>query len=544
MWVQVDRSVYIAGKQYISDEVVDMPDSEAAIWIASGHVHEIDGINTNTDRIEVLEGERLRWLGTWQSGTDYLKNDVVIDDGVQAVALVDTGAKAGPVFANDASYQIPDAPTWTTGQLSASTLEWANEFIIADTCVIDSFRVWIPSTSSNVWYRIRTADLTDPAQPVQTVYPQFNGGDIGAVTWATVNAAGVIAAAGSVIAIVVESWNDLSQSAFDATYNYSTPNNPLVPSNGQITHDNKNTGRIRVAYVDADTLDWTSELQSLAAGDRIAASGTEWLITGTPIEFGSYIEFPITPSVQVGEAQLIFRFTAFGAQPIDYSLLPDYWQTPASQYLSTVTGYVSIAGQEPVSNDNSYGIDIRLEGVTKSPDWDWMSTFSLDALTGSRTPAVGVESTALISQAQQPLLHVEHEMNYVYEDVGETPVDITQWDEAKTIVRGGMDWGTTPDKAEIPVTGLYEVEGSFIVLDGGNTEVTIELVKDSGGGPVLVIDAIVTTQVNVHFPINIDTVTAFDAGDLIWFRVHTDNPANADVEIHQGIAQIEPKWMV
>ncbi|GAG27869.1 unnamed protein product, partial [marine sediment metagenome] len=109
-----------------------------------------------------------------------------------------------------------------------------------------------------------------------------------------------------ILAIVHEP--DPSPVTLTYNYDYIKPNNPAIPSIGEITHANKDLSSLLVNRTDDDLNDHSSFFSGLTIGDFIKIGTTRWAIQAiTP--FITYFDFTIAPARQA---------ILSGVQPVDF----------------------------------------------------------------------------------------------------------------------------------------------------------------------------------------------------------------------------------
>lgn len=528
MWVQVLQPFGQLGRQYVPDDVVNIGDQLAQEQIAAGRARYMsfeDVIISNTERIITLENERLRWLGDQSIGDTYLRNDMVLAGNVLTVANKTTTDDAGIRFIDDDTYLLPDAPTWTSGQIAASSLSWANQYTLSATCFASEIRVWVPSDSADIMYRVSIIDETNPDAPITQTGDPFSGASVG-IGWKSAFTQSQIFLPGQVITIVVETWNTVGQVDTVANYNYLTPNNVTAPGVGVMNQADKDTSRLHVNKTDYDAGDQTAMLQSLVAGDQITDGFLLWAISD-PVENAANIDYGVSPEIQSTDGIKPITFTHFAVQPVDYVYLPDYWAGQTNPYISNATGYVKVAEDEPVQTDEAYGIDIKIGGVVHSEDWDLMATFVADSISGATSR----------SASRQPFFFVTHYPDVDYPGVDTAPVIVGDWDAEKTVEQGGLDWGDVPDHATIPEGGTYRVQANFTVTSGANnTTVGVQFMLNRAGDISQIGYSEVLIGRDVPEQLSISEYPILATDDLIFIEMYTDDGTGVDVTVNQGYA--------
>jgi len=153
----------------------------------------------------------------------------------------------------------------------------------------------------------------------------------------------------------------------DATYNYTTPQNPAAPTDGQIVHSRSNADIMSISYTDDDTTDRTALIQGLSTGDQIEIGGLTWTVQSNSDQT-TYANVIVSPNVTGTAGIQTVTFETVTATPIEYMQDTAYW--PTTPY--NVSGVISIDDTYPNAtiNTNAYGTDIEIIEVSLSEDWD------------------------------------------------------------------------------------------------------------------------------------------------------------------------------
>jgi hypothetical protein len=308
---------------------------------------------------------RTQWKGEWGPGS-YEAYDQVEDQGWLMIANKTTADRPAPQPAGDPAYLYTG--TLTPQQVSASQA-WIGGRYTPQTqsVLITGFRVYMELGQD---YRVYSVE--DPAGANPIITELLNVTDYqGTPGWNEFNVSGEILSIGEtmdIVALVKEP--DPAPVTVSANYDYQTPQNPTVPTTGTIQHSRGQSDVMSIHYTDSDTTDRTALLQALTAGDTIVGAGLTWTIQ-TSSDQGTYINFTVTPAAFGAPTGVQnFDFNTNAPQPIDYQQDTDFWLGDAS-----IKG-LFIADDEYsniVPNDNQYIIDVRLQDMNVSPDWDFQA---------------------------------------------------------------------------------------------------------------------------------------------------------------------------
>jgi hypothetical protein len=123
---------------------------------------------------------------------------------------------------------------------------------------------------------------------------------------------------------------------------------------------------------DANGIDIGSSLLSLTIGDTIVGNGMTWTIQSAPTDSGTYVLFEVYPD-KLGEKDNVvasFDFNSTTDADITYSKQDGFWASGADYNgLFIANGSYS----DIVANDNYYDVDLLIQNISLSPDWDIVS---------------------------------------------------------------------------------------------------------------------------------------------------------------------------
>jgi hypothetical protein len=300
----------------------------------------------------------LRWCGSYEAGKTYRENCVVLDGEWLMVANKHTADRPAPQPTGD--------PAWTyagldpTLQITAKSVTFGMAFSNPnDAYYLLAWRLW---TVAGNQYSVFTVNEIGQITPIIEL-------EAGADGWTEFALNSTIVGPGntwSILATVREP--DPTPTVFLGNWTYFTPNNPGAPASGQVLHAHQAPGIIGVHKTDADAGDRGAELLALTAGDTIDALGVSWAIQSITDQ-GTYVDFGVAPAtLGVPDGPTVFMFTTETATPITVLSDPDYWLADGR-----VAGLYSIDGGDWAATDDAYGIDIQIQEVSVSPDWDVMS---------------------------------------------------------------------------------------------------------------------------------------------------------------------------
>ena len=322
---------------------------------------------------------RVRWVSPYVIGDVYEANDMVLDDGWTMIANTQTEDRAAPraTGPNDFLY------TGTIGSSSTS----AKQVIFGQRYKPDSapFVITGYRVDAVAGNQYRVFSVYDPTgSPVITEVNSFTASVSG---WVTFNVLSEVLLGGvefDVLAVVNEP--DPAPTTWQANYSYQTPTNVTAPTTGQAQQANKDPSFISFHYTDNDATDREAALKALVVGDIISGAGMEWAIQAITDQT-TYIEFSVSPLSQGSpDGVTQFTFQTVTATPITYAVDASFWS--GSLVVNGIFG-ADTAYPDITPDDSQYGMDIRVQEVIKSDDWDVVAiSDSVGNGSGSDDPGV------------------------------------------------------------------------------------------------------------------------------------------------------------
>lgn len=340
---------------------------------------QLSAITANT--IVVVE-DRVRWLNVWTGGT-YQKNDMVRDGDWTMIANKETTDIPSPQPVGEAVSEFnndDDAPFITQSEVSVQQIIVGQRYTTSDDIKgwLREVRFYSPVADDNVTYDIFAISNPTGSTPNTSNLGQFTFNRKG---WFTIAAGDSLISPNNEFDIVAIIRNRGGQGStiFNSIWQYKKSNGN--PSDGEIFHQNNNR-EMRISYLDKDDNDFTTQLQTLEAGDEIAAGNIIWTITEIISQAGRLV-VDVTPRSRINENDYNVTFTKYTPATIPYPEIEDQYSG------GTVNGFLIINEAYPddvVLDDNSYGIDVLFQPAEVSPDWDFVSSFG----DGSSSGGVGI----------------------------------------------------------------------------------------------------------------------------------------------------------
>jgi hypothetical protein len=273
--------------------------------------------------------------------------------------------------------------TLTPATETAKLVSYGSRYTFSTNGYVTSYRVDV--TTGN-YYEIFL--IRDPlGAKVQTRLAFFTASTTG---WVKFTIEPTIVLANSVFDMVaLTNEPPVSPAPVTASYSYNNPQNPSPPADGVILHSRSQPDVMSVSYTDWDTGDRTALITNLSVGDTIEGAGMIWTVMVNSDQT-TYANLTVSPAANGAPAAVQdFLFNTTVQTPIEYGIDVDYWLT--SPY-STKGLYAFDAPYDSnPPNDNAYGVDITVQQIELSPDWDIVAAG--EATGGNASQFSGREAT-------------------------------------------------------------------------------------------------------------------------------------------------------
>ena len=338
--------------------------------VISGH-SDVSGSYANRDLMGFTGAgfepvRRMNWVGEW-ANTTYEQGDVTTDGAWTMIANKQTTDRPAPQPIGDPF----NVYSGTIGETSTSAKQiiFGQRYSPTVAFYLQSYRIY---TKVGNFYTIYA--VTDPlGSPVITQLLAFEAGADG---WQEFRVDPALVYAGQVFDIVAVAYEpDPAPVTFNGNWDYQTPGSVSAPAAGQIIHPNSNTEIFRIHKTDNDAGDRSTELNALLVGDIIEApNGLRWAIQ-TISDQTTYLEFEVAPSTQYNvDGVANFVFETVPSTTLTYAVDTGVWNGVA-----TVAGLFAADSDYPsiTPDDNQYGIDLEIQDVVTSPDWEVVAVSSI-----------------------------------------------------------------------------------------------------------------------------------------------------------------------
>ncbi len=364
--VQDGRLDTIDSEQVVQDGRLDTIDSQQVVQ--DGRLDTIDSQQVVQDgRLDVLESERTRWRGPWVQGQTYLQNDMAIQHGwLGIVTAASTTDGPEPVATGVEDWLIDLNGTWAPTQQTISEEAYftGNEYEFAQGLYVLGYRIWLPNNSQNFQFQLWAAlNLGSPNEQLQQIAVVPNGVATG--QWLEVGVGVLRIPPGTTLTMLKLTLASTLSETFTA--NWDVKNTGGTPSEGEANFQGNET-EIRVHKTDKDDIDQTDNLEAVEVGGTLSFGGSTWTIIEVDIR-ASHVRYHLDPAQgRPEENTYALTFTWGSVEDIPYVTDADYWAP-----VGPVRGCQG-ANLRTLDYDNdAHGVDVYVQQVVVSDDWDIMS---------------------------------------------------------------------------------------------------------------------------------------------------------------------------
>ena len=336
-----------------------------------------DKADDNASDIDALENANLmNWNGAYVSGQSVLKNATVRSEQWTMIANKDTSDPAAPQSVGDVVdiYQ----GTMSNATEQATYISWGQRYYFDADVWIRGWRVYTFAGQRYEIYRVLDPEGTPDVAGVAAFTATTTG-------WRQFEVQGILLTGTTMDVLCRVTQPDPAADTWSGSWDYDTPNNFSAPASGVCQHATNATGSLRFHKTDASLVDQSANLLGLSSGDAIDAVGQRWTVVSATDQ-GTWVDVAVLPSQQGSpDGVATFNFETVDQGPIEYVSDLGYWDT--TSFASQVDGVYQIEAGTAVVDRNAYGIDLSIQGLVISADWDVVATPSTNAIgTGGGDP--------------------------------------------------------------------------------------------------------------------------------------------------------------
>lgn len=327
---------------------------------------------------------RMRWLGDWVAGT-YEINDVVRDDQWTMIAIAQTDDRSAPQPSGD-SYWVRDEfspPDFSETTSSNAVLYVGQRYTFSPSFIAEDVRIYLPlaaiGLSVGVWAVINPTGT----YRILNLFPDTVIDETMVSQWIDIPWNQLYVTDGTTVDFIMTLRAPDQATTFTYEWDYVRANGD--PASGEIYHQSGGSvNEMRVHENDTGAVDRTSFLDNIGPGSKIYMADQD--ITWEVLEAsktGDVYTFIIDPAARAGAATSNFTFTYYGT-----SLIPYVYNTDLYLSDSRIRGYFGNTydpDNATYLNDTGYGIDIKVQNVIVSADWEVVSQAFTSAIPAGDT---------------------------------------------------------------------------------------------------------------------------------------------------------------
>jgi len=350
--------------------------SRALVADFAGGGFKLSNIADGTDPADAVTlaqlGTKVLWRNKWDGAlSPYAQNDMVIDGSYTMIANKETSERPAPQLIGEAVF-IYDG-TLVPFQNVAKQIIFGQRYTIPQTLQVSKYRVEVVAGNEYSTYLV-----IDPlGDNIITSLVSFTADIDG---WQELSIPSSFIKAGDVFDIIaVVNEPDPTPTVISADYEYSKPTNITAPLSGQIVHSGKSTDVLNISFIDANVGSQEAMLDALNIGDIIELDTIRWAIQ-SKIKLIDSFTIGISPATQSPlTGTQPFSFETVTATPITIGREVGY--NTSNAYSKGLLG-IDVSHQLITPDDNQYGIDLELQEVTVSEDWDFVAVSSAAGSSG------------------------------------------------------------------------------------------------------------------------------------------------------------------
>lgn len=326
---------------------------------------DIFNLHVADESIHTPASELVKWEGDYFPGLCVPKNTMVLDGQWTMISNKDTCEPAAPQPVGVPTYTLDENdPGWGAQTPAATFLASGNLYTISVDGYLNKIRFYVgvqdPDVSYYVYLRVTDALGNSSSWNSDSYQPPVGWFEFGDIP--------VLFLAGSTVDLILITENVGTTITQQATWDYTSDNNDVVPGAGEAHRRNNRTWVRFNKDSQAGTEAW---LSTVVPGTSINTPDSQWLV-GTVTDGGTYYEFEITGPGNPTDGLTEFTFIIPQDIPVQfYYENPGYW-TANTFPNATVQGYLNIDGVETL-DDTAYGIDGEFQYAFISEDWDLVS---------------------------------------------------------------------------------------------------------------------------------------------------------------------------
>lgn len=313
---------------------------------------------------------RMNWIGDWIPGT-YEINDVVRDDNWTMVAIAQTDERPAPQPTGDAQWvrDLFSPPAFSETSANESVLYIGQRYDFTQAFLAVGMRVWFPTATVGLEYKIWAVYNPTGDYRIVNLYPGDVIDETDTDKWIEIPFGQIYVQ--NIVDIIVIFRSPTSLVNFTYEWTYSKSNGD--PPSGFIYHQGgSEVDEIRVHQEDSGAVDRTVFLDNIGPGSTITMDSTsaQWDVLEAS-KTGSVYTFIVDPGARSDNATSNFTFEYYGSSPISYVYNTNLYSADAR--IQGYFGNTYDPDNVAYINENGYGLDIEIQSVIISNDWEVVS---------------------------------------------------------------------------------------------------------------------------------------------------------------------------
>jgi hypothetical protein len=373
----INRDIDVVVMKEQATDPVDTPDTgEKFFYLKDGDIKTKD----ETGAIDDYKAhdptpppaiEAVVWRGNYNAANTYLKNDMVLDEPWLMIANKDTSDRPAPQPNGNAEWLTgyDDSPPFTDVNETTSQLLVGIRITHNTSRYLNALRWWHPVADEDINYNLWM--INDAYGANKQVISIATGLSYATTGWKEYPLGNRVMEASTVAEFFLEISNPVASIPTNFTGVWDYKRSDGDPPNGELWHQSVDGGgEMRIPYIDRNSADHEANIRTIRPGDEIEINGTTWVVSSITSLASSIATLQVTPAARTVDGIYNVNFTNFSAVVLPYVRDIDYWSPdPNVLGLWSINGYAGMLG-----NNNAYNLDVKIQSVLKSSDWDIASS--------------------------------------------------------------------------------------------------------------------------------------------------------------------------
>ena len=360
-------------------DITYVDSGDAALGASKADITYVDSqdalLQADIDTRAIYDTQSIKFQGEYD-GRQYNPLDLATQDGWLGICNTQTTDPVAPAITGAPSFAYQGTGMSDLTENSAKIVT-VQRYTMTDAVLLLGFKFFAKANT-----RFELFINSDPLTP-GTLSTFVAAGDSTADQEVEVKLASSVIVNADKTFDIIAYIEDLSppQTTVTASYNYTTPQNAGTPASGVAEHSNKALSNILFNKTDNNATDRSSLLALMVSGSTITFDNFTFTVVSNT-DSGAYHDIEVSPPIQQAGGIKSMDFTYSTSSQIDYRGESGYWASnpnvasaydPNGNYQDAVNG---------VWANYQYPIDIEIQGITLSPNWDILATSSAGSSNG------------------------------------------------------------------------------------------------------------------------------------------------------------------